>query len=235
MKDGMCGDTNKIPEGIELLPNGQWIVAGDTHISEWAKAHGSIITDPYLHKWLEPLILNSNTVWDIGANIGDHTRKYLDLGKRVVAVEPNPIAFLCLSHNCPEAILLNVAASSSNGELRFSSLKNLGASRVDPSGEIVVPSVAMDAVEGIPKPDFIKIDVEGWEVEALRGMEKTINHNHPDIYIEINSGALAYHGQTCDTLLEMFREFGYDGLTIHPEQCSWNDPQFDVFCCRKNK
>ena len=106
--------------GIEELPNGQWVLEGDTHISKWSREWGTIKCDPALFEIMTPWLDDVDVVWDIGAFIGDHTRFYLDLGKQVVAVEPNPLAFECLTHNCPEATLMNIAASKKTGTLRFS-------------------------------------------------------------------------------------------------------------------
>ena len=214
---------------IEELDNGQWVVAGDTHLGLWAKEHGSIITDPYLFEFLKPHLDDVKTIWDIGANIGDHTRQYLDWGKTVVAIEPNPITFKCLKHNCPEALCLNIAASDIKGELRFEHLDNVGASRVGIDGNISVSAEALDDLIDLPIPDFVKIDVEGWEVNALLGMLKTLKKYKPIIYIEINSGALANNEYTGDDVLSILQDtLGYSNFTYYPEGSVLGDPQFDI-------
>lgn len=213
--------------GIEELPNGQWVVEGDTHLGAWAKEHGSIVTDPHLFAWLKPFMEGVSVVWDIGANIGDHARQYLDWGKTVVAVEPEPLSFACLEHNCPEAMCLNVAASDADGELRFTRQENVGASMVSADGEIVVRAVALDSLE-LPAPGFVKIDVEGWEVTAIEGMRETLARHMPAIYVEINEGALARNGRTPDDILSLLRGIGYRDFTIYPPGCAWGDPQFDI-------
>jgi FkbM family methyltransferase len=40
------------------------------------------------------------------------------------------------------------------------------------------------------KPDFVKIDVEGLDLEVLEGMEKTIQKYYPDLFIEIHGGSM---------------------------------------------
>ena len=42
---------------------------------------------------------------------------------------------------------------------------------------------------GLPAPDFIKIDIEGWEIEALRGARNTLNLHKPALFLEM-------HGET---------------------------------------
>jgi FkbM family methyltransferase len=215
--------------GIEQLPNQQWVVTGDTHLGTWAKEHGSIITDPYLFKFLKPHLAEAKVVWDIGANIGDHARQYLDWGMTVVAVEPNPVAFKCLAHNCPEATCLDLAAASSDGVLRFDPLANVGASRIAENGAVTVEARALDHVAGLPDPDFVKIDVEGWEVDALNGMLATLTRCKPVIYIEVNRGALAANGKQPEDILWILKGLlGYNHFTHYPSGVRWEDPQFDI-------
>lgn len=219
---------------IEELNNGQWIVAGDTHLGLWAKEHGSIITDPYLFKFLKPFLDEAQIVWDIGANIGNHSRQYLDWGKTVIAIEPNPIVFKCLQHNCPEAACLNIAASDTNGKLKFEQLDNVGASRIGNNGDILVSAKSLDKVKNLPAPDFVKIDVEGWEVKALLGMIKTLKKYKPIIYIEVNSEALINNGYKEDDILHILQDtLNYSNLIKYPETANFGDPQYDILALPK--
>lgn len=219
------------PSGIEALPNGQWVIAGDTHIAVWSRQHGSIISDPHLFKWLDPFIKDVKVVWDIGANIGDTTRHYLNTGKTVIAVEPNPQAFECLCHNCPEATCINIAASDSVGLLPFTQLANAGASRITPNGEITVEAHRLDEFLGnLPAPGFVKIDIEGWEMHALRGMSETLSAYRPIIFCEINAGALAANGESYESVRGFLEELGYRDFQIYPPNASYHDAQFDLLC-----
>lgn len=216
------------PNGITVLPNGQWVVTGDTHLGKWALEHGNIITDPHLFKWLRPYVAGASTIWDIGANIGDHTRQYLDWGKQVVAIEPNPLVFACLTKNCPEAICLNAAASDTAGEpLRFMRLENVGASRVHPDGDILVYPVVLDD-ENLPAPDFVKIDVEGYEMFALRGMESTLRKHRPPVFCEINRGALVGNGHRPEDVNMFMRDLGYIIGHHYPFGAELTDDQYDL-------
>lgn len=215
------------PTGIEALPNGQWVVAGDTHLGAWAKQHGQIVTDPNLFRWLRPFIEELVVVWDLGANIGDHTRQYLDWGHRVVAFEPHPVSYTCLLHNCPEATCFNVAASDKAGSLNFTALDNVGASRVHPGGEWSVEAIALDDVRGIPAPDFVKIDIEGFEAFAITGMAGTITRYKPVLFVEMNPGALEAQGHTVEGLRDLIESLGYTAAALYPPRATWQDPQFD--------
>lgn len=216
------------PVGITELPNGQWVLAEDTHLSKWAKDKGNIVTDPHVFRFLHPYLLDSQVVWDIGANIGDHTRQYLDWGHEVVAVEPNPLAFACLAHNCPEAHLINAAASDYEDEpLKLALSENVGASRIQEDGDTEVFPVVLDN-EPLPAPDYVKIDVEGWELAALTGMRDTIERYRPMVFCEINEGALNANGIGPREIYSFFEGFGYETDLRYPRGAKLGDPQYDV-------
>lgn len=217
------------PNGITVIPNtDQWVVSGDSHLGKWSLEKGTIVTDPCLFRWLKPYLENVHTALDVGANIGDHTRQYLDWGFTTVAVEPNPAAFLCLAHNCAEAICVNAAASDSTGEpLRFLRLENVGASRIHPDGDILVNTVILDD-ENLPDPQLIKADVEGHELHALRGMERTIRRCKPLIFCEINRGALTDAGTSPEELISYVTSLGYSSDTVYPPTATAADPQYDI-------
>lgn len=212
---------------IEELSNGQWVITNDTHISKWSREWGTIKCDPALFEIMTPWLNGVETVWDIGAFIGDHTRFYLDLGKTVVAVEPNPLAFKCLSHNCPEATLLNVAASKAKRQLCFNQFDNAGASRITVDGSIKVPAIHLDSLN-LPSPGFVKIDVEGWEYDAIKGMSKTLKKYRPLMFIEINKEALKINGHSSDDIVELLKTLGYTKFQIYPQDLEWTEPQFDI-------
>lgn len=212
---------------FEFLQNGQMILSNDTHLSTWAKEHHNIITDPYLFKFLKPYLDKAQCVWDIGANIGDHTRAYLDMGKTVYAFEPNPLAYECLCHNCPDSHNYNLAANSKDDELTFETLANVGESRISENGEIKVKAVKLDTLD-LPKPDFIKIDVEGWEIHALQGMQDSINTHKPMLFIEINHDALSQNGHTADDILNFVKSAGYKNIITYPINSVISDPQLDI-------
>jgi len=214
---------------IEKLDNGTWVIQEDTHISKWVKEHGSLKCDPHLFAWLRPKLRNVGVIWDVGANIGDHTRFYLDLGKVVVAVEPNPEAFECLQHNCPEAILIQGAASYCSGvPLKFFISDNVGASRVSDLGSIEVMTIRLDE-EQIPIPQFVKVDVEGCEPIALAGMSDTLWEHGPALFVEINRGALAEGGFTPEDVKKQLQRYGYKHFQIYPPNLDESEEQYDLY------
>ena len=218
-----------LPPGILSLPNGQWVLEHDSHLSRWAEQHGTIVSDPHLMKWLKARIPTTVKVaWSVGANIGDHARQFADWGLQVVAIEPNPTVCACLVHNVPEATCFNLAASDVDGSLNFAVAENVGASRISESGEWSVEAKRLDDL-GLPDPDLIVIDVEGWELHALRGMQETIRRCKPVILCEVNRGALAANGHDRFDLGMFFKNLGYpsSGLSIYPPGADPEGEQYD--------
>ena len=222
------------PGIIEIPQTGQWVIEGDSHLSKWSLEKGTIITDPWLFRFLKDYLEDAGmgrhqrfTIFDVGANIGDHCRQYLDWGCEVVAFEPNPLAFQCLSHNCPTADCRNVAASDKNGEASFMRLENAGASRIQAGGDILVKTAILDDL-ALPKPDFCKIDIEGHELSALIGMDRTIRECRPLVLCEINRGALAANHVIPDYIIGWFENRGYSSDVIYPARAKRSDEQYDI-------
>lgn len=216
---------------IKILPNGIWVLENDTHISKWVEEHNSLKCDPWLFNWLQSRIQDCKVAWDVGANIGDHTRFYLDCGMEVVAFEPNPEAFRCLYHNCGEATCYNIAASDGEKELTMALEDNVGASYVVEGGAVMVMASPLDSISKHYKtPDYIKIDVEGFESKALKGMERLLINNKPKLFVEFNDGALQRNGSSSADLKQQIESYGYTQFEIYPPNCQPTDPQYDYFC-----
>lgn len=215
---------------IKKLANDIWVLENDTHISRWVEEHNSLKCDPWLFDWLQPRIQDCKIAWDVGANIGDHTRFYLDLGMGVVAFEPHPLAYQCLYHNCSEATCYNLAASDSHGELAMALADNVGASHVVDSGSVVVNSAPLDSVSKHHlTPDYVKVDVEGFESKALAGMEMLLTQHRPKLLVEFNDGALRRNGSSSEMLKKQIHNFNYTQFEVFPPNAKLTDPQYDLF------
>lgn len=221
-----------------ITKEGWHVLKDDTHISRWVEEHKNLTCDPYLFKWLLPKLQDVKVVWDLGAFIGDHTLSYLSLPniQKVHAFEPHPDSFYCLERNVGElskrekkARCWNVAASDHRDKLSLLCSSNTGASRLADTGDCFARAVRLDTfMQGSEDPDFIKIDVEGWELRALAGMKQTIARAHPKAFVEVNKGALAANGNTPEDLMKFFTNRGYD-FEVYPENASHKDEQYDLF------
>jgi FkbM family methyltransferase len=141
------------------------------------------------------------TVLDVGANQGLYALFLARLAGptgRVFAFEPHPELFAAAQANCiangmGTISLYPYALGSEPATLRlFGSLLNAGDNRLSTGSASSTQSVSevlvrrLDDVLPDVDPDFIKIDVQGWELEVLRGMSRTLEKNRPmTIYFEL--------------------------------------------------
>lgn len=115
-------------------------------------------------------------------------RKRCKRVKKVYAFEPDPKNYeVCLhnkeEHHFPEAEILPYGTWSESTELRFSGEHSVG-SCFSKDGDIVVPVRAIDDVV-VPEErvTFIKMDIEGSELESLKGARQTIQRDKPKLAI----------------------------------------------------
>lgn len=142
----------------------------------------------------------NDIVLDIGANVGFMTTILAEQAKHVYAFEPEPTNYKQLEENTKHldnVIAYKVALSDTFG---FTTLylcpNDKGMHRLYPSkwcegGEqIQVTKHKLDLIHYYfldnTKINFIKIDVEGYEYYALKGMIKLLNRDHPTILMEFH-------------------------------------------------
>ena len=146
----------------------------------------------------------TDVVFDVGANLGLHTLTFSKLAKEVVAFEPNPSLTPNLRKtvaNLPNAELFEVCLTATDETVQFhisewdhmlSSLSNWTG---QPTRTIDVPGRSLDSLlsEGsIPKPDVLKVDVEGAEMFVFRGAERLLSDAEGPraiIFEELNSAS----------------------------------------------
>lgn len=82
-------------------------------------------------------------------------------------------------------VCVNGGAYSFSGALRFNEASLTGSSRITGTGEKEIKVVSIDDMVGDDKVTFIKMDIEGSEMEALDGAKKTIERCKPKLAISI--------------------------------------------------
>jgi len=146
---------------------------------------------------------------DCGANIGVYTIEWAKMMTgwgSVLSVEAQERIYYALAgniaiNNCFNAIAVHGAVSSESGvmqipnpnylvpssfgslELRQSSSNEYIGQPIDYQNLVNVRKLALDEYN-LPRVDFIKIDVEGMEMEVLHGAAQSIERSHPVMLIE---------------------------------------------------
>lgn len=164
-------------------------------------------------------------VFDVGANVGNKTRVFLGLGARVVAFEPQAdcvteltarigsrgdftIEQCALGAKSGEATL-HVQASSGSSSL----LESWGNRTID---HVKVPVRTMDEMirkYGIPQ--YVKIDVEGYELEVLEGLSRCIPLLSFEYHRDNEADVAKVH-----TCLRRLERFGPLAINLTPaERC----------------
>lgn len=167
-------------------------------------------------------------VLHVGANVGEEAPVYLELGiKRQIWVEANPEVFCRLVNNVSnnlEATCLCLAAGNefniaqfhvSNNAGQSSSVLELGTHlqahpEVHYTKTIHVPMVRLESIlnGGLSEYDFLNIDLQGFELEALKGMGTLLN----DVkwaYLEVNKEELYKGCALVGEIDEYLSKFGF--------------------------
>ena len=160
-------------------------------------------------------VASSDIVFDIGANAGFYTLLASVLvgpQGRVFAFEPDPRNVRYLKEHLwinriKNVSVVEAAVADSDGTANFDAGPNLSMGHLAADGCIAVRTVCLDAMVQsgeLPAPDYIKVDVEGAEVQVLHGASKVLSDRHPVIFLATHGEDL--HQRCC----EILKSLGYD-------------------------
>ena len=169
-------------DGVE-----QWMwQKGDIHgwegiINDWNNSHKKA----YLEK-----IKKFNVCIQAGGFCGMYPRLLSNHFKSVYTFEPCNINFHCLVNNCQKNNIykFHAALGKQSGFIEIDrwGLDNFGMHCVKNNVQGCIPTLTIDSF-GFEECDFIQLDVEGYEFEALIGATATIIKYHPVISVERNT------------------------------------------------
>ena len=186
---------------------GIWLPDGDTHFIDHLDK-GPMVADAgtYQFSKLEAAIAHCEhrrTALDIGAHVGMWSRVLALTFETILAYEPVPehrdcfVKNLTRPGNC-RVHLFPVALGNEDKTIHIlTTADNSGNAHINPNGVAVngikvhqrrLDDYVLNHHHGI---DFIKIDVEGWELEVIKGAKETIRRHKPVMVVEQKKG----HGQ----------------------------------------
>jgi FkbM family methyltransferase len=179
-------------------------------------------------------------VFDIGAHAGQYTKLFARAAGcgRVYAFEPGSYARSILRtivwlHGLSNVAVIPIALGSEaridtltiplkhRGSFGFG-LAHLGkpSERWQTVTQEIVAVATIDGMVqrlGLDRLDFVKADIEGWELQLLRGAERALERFRPRLLLELNDTALARAGDRLDDAFNFLAARGYQGFCFAPE------------------
>ncbi|WP_194973140.1 FkbM family methyltransferase [Aquiflexum lacus] len=199
-----------------------------------SKSMGAAIYWRGAHDWapifvLEKILRNGHTIVDVGANQGEYSLwaiKHAGNTGKVIAFEPMDGLYDQLTFNFslnpkyqkafyPVKIGLSYAAGKLN--LYGKEGDNEGVNTMFPTEThtVMIQEIILDTLDNqlsllnCNQVDLIKIDVEGAELQVLKGALDTLRKHKPYLMIEINREACLAGGYEPEEIFELLRPMGY--------------------------
>lgn len=183
-------------------------------------------------RFWDDLNLRGMTIYDVGAFHGLLTLFFASRAKAVVCFEPNTENHKRLMENLKlngiknvEVRKAGVGSRQETHRMLWSPLMPGGAS-VDTktveelmrAGTPAVEEISIVTLDqeipqaGLPAPDFIKIDIEGWEIEALRGARNTLELHKPGLFLEMHGETMAEKRRKVAEIVAFLWEINYRSI-----------------------
>jgi len=182
------------------------------------------------------LLRAGDTVLDVGANIGIYTllaASKVGVHGRVMSLEPIPETFRELRENvrlncCKDVSLYQVAAWQCNGTVqmgcpmdprRHADLYGVGIEGIEQS-TLTVKAVRIDDLvrsAGISRVDFIKMDIEGAELPALRGASEVLWRDRPKLMLEVHHGMTSRFRYEPQDIARFLEPLGYQCYAMNED------------------
>lgn len=221
---------NAIHRGHYTISVGEATAEFHASRGEWGKLYQNVNSERVIYRDILESIQPDDVFWDIGANIGTYTcliGAALDAGT-VVAFEPSPVNAVRIEENArlndlsPD--VQQIALSNRDETLDFalqSAAVGTGLQALSNASEpYAVLSVQARhgdthiTEENLPRPDILKIDVEGLELDVFNGLSETLTESDCRIiYCEAHKHHLPEES-TVDDVISLLSGAGYDVTTL---------------------
>jgi FkbM family methyltransferase len=195
----------------------------------WAPAwlSGAVQTEEEMF-WRD-LPLNGLVVYDVGAFHGILTLFFASRCAQVIAYEPNEVNHARLIENIRLNNLTNVqvrklgvGSQLGSGTLHYTPTM-AGGGTLNPnahapiSQRVELTTLDQDiASSALPAPNLIKIDIEGWELEAMQGARATLDTHHPALFLEMHGETMREKKRKANEIVAYLLDAGYANI-VHVE------------------
>jgi FkbM family methyltransferase len=190
-----------------------YVHQNDTCVSDSLRS--GILFEKFLLSFVKSFIDPTKDILDIGANLGNHTVIFSTYTQGIVhAFEPQPLVHALLEKNiranhCTNVRTYPFGASDVDADFcmnaDYASPDNHGAFRICEHGDLKITCKRLDSLH-LGKIGFIKMDVEGHELEALRGLAATLQQR-PTLMLEIHDSS-----PTRQDVFDLLETFGYSNF-----------------------
>lgn len=179
--------------------NGFWVPSNDIHVEQWRQ--GQPFTQNKCLKefldWCRVRNKKFDIVLDIGAWCGTWSAEFAPYCKKIYAFEPDRIHFECLLKNLSSfdnIELLDYAMGDTETTVSLTDDDFTQARRIYSIGNILMKTVDSFQFKNV---DLIKIDVEGFEMNVLKGAKDTLK-NCKFLMIELNNNSKKYNSSNAE-------------------------------------
>jgi FkbM family methyltransferase len=213
---------------VSTLPGGERIRV--------SARHRQLSWNPEEYRAFRQAVRPGAIVFDVGANVGAYTvlfAGWTGAAGRVFAFEPAPAALVGLRQHVAlndlgdRVEIVPAAVAETVGTARFQVDGASGANALAPTGEsaatIDVDTISLDAFcdRQQLRPDVVKIDVEGAELDVLKGARRLLSSAETQVFLELHPSRWASRGVTPDAIRA---ELADRGLVPEPL-----DPSIDIW------
>lgn len=143
-------------------------------------------------RYIQQFCRQFRTAVQLGGNQGMYPRLLSPMFKTVFTFEADPANFGNLLLNtamCENVRAYNVAVGNEHRMVGFATptYLNTGMHHVDDKSAVKVPMIRLDSFP-IDQCDLLMLDVEGFELEVVKGALNIVKRDHPVIFIERGNG-----------------------------------------------